>query len=291
MAEATVTAYDDFIKKGLGDAQNLSGKASINGYTPYTSSVNNAPVKTQMYDFNANSPLQQINAPNYKGLMGGDYDKLQQALTQPGQQAAQNGYNSGTQNLNNAMGGRGLYGSSIMQQQQTQGLDREYMNSLASNSSNAAAQRYQMEQAGLMDLNKYNAQETAGLRGQAMNTAQVGAAESSARNQYGTQLFNNNREFNNNLNDWQNQRYYEDNYMKPESLRAFNQDDNTRRINESLALAGVGAPLQATAQNDVLTRAGIDAQRSSANKNYTAALWGAGAGLIGDIAGAYIGKK
>lgn len=291
MADIT-TPFDATIQKSLTNAEGLAGQVNKgNGYTPYTSAAANAPVKTQMYDYQANAPLQQISAPNYKGLMGGDYDKLQQALTQPGQQAAQNGYNSGTQNLNNTMGGRGLYGSSIMQQQQTQGLDREYMNSLASNSSNAAAQRYQMEQAGLIDLNKYNAQETAGLRGQAMNTSQVGATEANSRNQYGTQMFNNDQTFNNNKNNWDNQQNYEKNYVEPERARAYKQDENTRMLNEYLALAGQAAPLQATAMNGLLQEQDIAQKIRAASQQNTAAYFGAGANLLGTAASAYSNYK
>lgn len=94
-----------------------------------------------------NAPGQTAPKPVYKGLMGGDYDSLQNSLTVGGRQAAENGYNTGTKNLNDTMSGKGLYGSSIMQQQQQQGLDREYMRALAGNEASAAATRYGMQQA------------------------------------------------------------------------------------------------------------------------------------------------
>lgn len=94
-----------------------------------------------------NAPGQTTGKPVYSGLMGGDYDKLQKSLATGGRYAAEDAYNTGTRNLVNTMGGNGIYGSSIMQQQQTQGLDREYMRALATNESNAAATRYGMQQA------------------------------------------------------------------------------------------------------------------------------------------------
>jgi hypothetical protein len=99
-----------------------------------------------------------VAAPTYNSLMRGDYDALQQALTTPGQIEAQNAYNQGMVNLNAAMSGQGLYGSSMMGNQMNQGLNREYMNALSTNSANAAATRYGMEQ---QDLTNMSAQELA----------------------------------------------------------------------------------------------------------------------------------
>jgi len=117
-----------------------------------------------------NAPGQTAKAPVYTGLMGGDYDKLQSSLAVGGRQAAENAYNTGTQNLTNTMGGRGLYGSSVMQQQQTQGLDREYMRAQAANEANAAAQRYAMQQAD------YKTAYEGAMQGYGINTAATTAA-------------------------------------------------------------------------------------------------------------------
>lgn len=107
------------------------------------------------YQFNSYGP----NAPQFQQLQGGDYNALQAALTAPGAAAAQGAYQQGTQNLINAMGGRGLYGSSIMQNQQREGLDKVYQQTLADNAAKAAAARYGMQQ---QDLTNASGQQMAG---------------------------------------------------------------------------------------------------------------------------------
>jgi hypothetical protein len=236
-------------------------------------------------------------------LMGGDYNKLQAALETPGAQQASNAYNTGTQNLANTMSGRGLYGSSIMQQQQTQGLDREYMNALAANSAAAAAQRYQMEQAGLQnlnefglnlygqklgeqkDINAYGAQETAGQRQQAYNTAQIGATNADMQNQYNNLKYNTDQQYAEQLNNWKNQQNYEQNFIYPQAKAAYDQSQQEMMINQALALAGQGAPLQAAQQNNALGYAQMAAQQQAANQASTNQLWGAGLGALGAIYG------
>jgi hypothetical protein len=100
----------------------------------------------------------KVNAQDYTGqLMGGDYNALQYALTAPGAIAANTAYKQGYTNLTNQMGGRGLYGSSLMQNQATNNLDSVYQKSLATNAANAAAQRYALQQQGTEHLNDYNA--------------------------------------------------------------------------------------------------------------------------------------
>lgn len=308
--------YGDYIKAGLGKASGLVNSSTAQAYTPYTSSAANAPTQTQMYDYTQSSPLQQINAPNYtlsagnapqyQGLMGGDYNSLQTALTQPGQQAATNAYNTGTQNLTNAMGGRGLYGSSIMGQQQIQGLDREYMNALATNSSNAAAQRYGMEQSDLksqndfglnlyaqklaeqQNQNSFNLQNAAGLRDQALNTANVDFTQADSMNQYNNLKYNAQKEYDTNLNNWQNQQNYEKNFVYPQAQSAWNQSQNEQLINQALALAGQGAPLATAASNQELQSAQLAAQQAAAQQNYNAQLWGSAAGLLGTGVSSYL---
>jgi hypothetical protein len=109
-----------------------------------------ASITTPSYQYTAS------DAPEYKGLMGGDYDKLQQALYDPAAIAAKTAYQQGVNNLNNTMGGRGLYGSSIMQNQANQGINTVYQNTLASAASNAAAKRYELQQSGLNNQNAFN---------------------------------------------------------------------------------------------------------------------------------------
>jgi hypothetical protein len=85
--------------------------------------------------------------PSYSGLTGGDYTRLESALRTPGENAARKAYQSAKLDLNEAMGGRGLYGSSIYGRQMTDNLGANYMDSLADNSAQAAAKRYAMEQS------------------------------------------------------------------------------------------------------------------------------------------------
>jgi len=276
MAELSTDIYQPYITSGLDKAKAINDASSPASYTPYTSSAKNAPVNQQMYDYTANSPLQQIAAPNYKGLMGGDYDKLQAALQQPGQQAATNAYNTGSQGLLNVMGGKGLYGSSIMQQQQTQGLNREYMNALANNASNAVGQRYTMEQAGLKDFNAYNAQEIAGQRGQAMNTAQVGQANADGWNQYNNLKYNADKQYGEQLNNWQNQQNYEQNFLYPQAKTAYDQSQQEMLMNRALALAGQGAPLQQAQQSMLMKQQEIAAMQAAADQQSRNELIGAG---------------
>lgn len=312
------SVYQPYITSGLGKAQSFVDSAQPKAYTPYTSTAQNAPVQTQMYDYTQSAPLQQINAPDYKltagsaptyqGLMGGDYNALQSALQQPGQTAATNAYNAGLQNLNNTMGGRGLYGSSIMGQQQIQGLDREYQNAMATNASQAAATRYGMQATDLQnqnnfglnlygqklgeqkDINAYEAQRTAGLMSQAQNTATIDAVRADSLNQYNNLSYNAQKEYNEQLRNWQNQQNYEQNFLYPQAAAAYDDAQREQIINQALALAGQGAPLATAAQNAALQSQQIAAQQAAAAQNSEAQLWGAGLGLLGDLGGAYAGS-
>lgn len=94
-------------------------------------------------------------SPTYQGLMGGDYAALQAALQTPGEIAARRAYEQGQTNLTNTMGGRGLYGSSIMANQARTALETPYMDTLAANAANAAAQRYNMQASDLQNRNNF----------------------------------------------------------------------------------------------------------------------------------------
>jgi hypothetical protein len=128
------------------------------------------------------------SAPAYKGLLGGDYEALQKALTTPGEIAAQTAYNQGTNNLVNTMGGQGLYGSSIMANQQRNALDTVYQNALSANAANAAAQRYQLQQADLANMNEQQMQAYLARLSEATTGQQLGAAQNIAQNQFGTDI-------------------------------------------------------------------------------------------------------
>jgi len=201
---------EDAVKAGLGGAFTMiTGDEGIN-YPGYVPTETYAPSQQSYYGYVSNTPLSGISTPNYKlnygvttptntnitaptaqtaaynwnnygqaapqyqGLMGGDYNRLEQALALPGMIQAQNAYNTASQDLNSAMTGRGLYGSSIMANQANQGLNREYMNALASTAANAAASRYGMQQTDLQNASQ-----------QAMQGWQGLLVESTAANQAG----------------------------------------------------------------------------------------------------------
>ena len=127
--------------------------------------------------------------PAYQGLMGGDYEALQAALTSPGAAAARTAYEQGLTNLQDIMGGKGLYGSSIMQNQQREALDKVYQQALADNAAKAAAQRYGMEATDLQNknafgLNVYGQQmgENTAANQLALEVAQANQGDIQARN-------------------------------------------------------------------------------------------------------------
>jgi hypothetical protein len=144
-----------------------------------------APVNTQVdyggFGYNPNFAQQNAPtwhdfgqaAPQYQGLSNGDYQGLQQALTAPGQIAANTAYTQAKTDLSNAMGGNGLYGSSMMGQQLSQNLGANYLNTLATNSANAAAQRYGMQQRDLQFG-----------QSQAQNAWQAELGQNNAQNQF-----------------------------------------------------------------------------------------------------------
>lgn len=121
-----------------------------------------APLTAQPYKglsdaaYNALKHAERINSPEYRGLMGGDYDALQKALATPGEIAAQQAYDQAYRSLVNDMSARGLYGSSIMQNQANEGLNRELINALSANSANAVAQRYGLQSQDLQSQNAFN---------------------------------------------------------------------------------------------------------------------------------------
>ena len=127
--------------------------------------------------------------PAYQGLMGGDYEALQAALTSPGAAAARTAYEQGLTNLQDIMGGKGLYGSSIMQNQQREALDKVYQQALADNAAKAAVERYRMEATDLQNknsfgLNVYGQQmgENTAANQQALAIAQANQGDIQARN-------------------------------------------------------------------------------------------------------------
>lgn len=146
---AQITAPDYQLK--TGDSQDWS-QWTPGGSVQY--SEVNPTAKAADYSFQTYGQT----APQYRGLMSGDYEALQNALILPGSQAARTAYDTGYTNLKNNMGAQGLYGSSIMQNQALNNLDRVYQDALASNAAKAAATRYGMQQT---DLTNASAQDMA----------------------------------------------------------------------------------------------------------------------------------
>jgi hypothetical protein len=272
-------------------------------------------------------------------LMGGDYDALQQALMLPGQQELQRGFEQSQTQLQNVMGGRGMYGSSMMGNQMVES-GRQFSEGLAANAAQAAAQRYGMQQQDLQALNQYNLQSTGmdigqeqfgskqlqdlftgnvqrgltqqleagkfGLAADQMGITQAGQAadtgirqaalqQAGAQNQYAAGMQQTQRE-----QDYQNQQLQfemaqseaqrgfgnqqlKDQFNYEMSNQQWQQQIQEMLMNQSLALAGKGAPL-ASAQMAAQSQLQAAEQQRAADEN--AALWGA----IGTVGGAVAPK-
>ena len=151
----TPTWQNTNVNQQTVNSQNAqAGGFKWNNFTP-----NSAP-NYQTVNTNAEAAPWQFNkfngtTPTYQGLMGGDYNALQTALQQPGEIAARTAYDQGQNNLQTQMGGRGLYGSSVMANQARTALDTPYQNALATNAANAAATRYGMQATDLQNQNNF----------------------------------------------------------------------------------------------------------------------------------------
>ena len=276
--------YDTYALSALKNAQGLIGNAAYTTYPEYVSTAQKAPTQTDYYEYTATPTLAAVNAPNYKsGLLEGDYDKLQQALTSPGANAATTAYNQGYTNLNNAMGGRGLYGSSIMQNQATNNLDSVYQKALADNASNAAVQRYTMQQKAAEDENQYNANMYPYLLQQANDQYKANYAETQNKAAYDVAKLQWDKSYQDALTQWENAQNYEK-YQYDLAKRADQNAWNEQQINANLAMAGQGAPLVSAtnsataAYNNYL--ASIQASQNAYSAANTAGWLGA-AGTIG----------
>jgi hypothetical protein len=162
----------------------------------YTPNQPMAQIQTPNYQMNSAAPTWQGYNPqsaqvnqNYKGLMGGDYDALQKALQTPGDIAAQNAYNTGSRDLANQMGGRGLYGSSIMSTQANEGINREYMNAMAGNAANATAQRYGMQATDLQNQNAFGMQQALANQSDAQGVRGLMANQNLAQNSFAQDIY------------------------------------------------------------------------------------------------------
>jgi hypothetical protein len=214
---------EDAVSRGLGQAAGLMDNYTSAAYPSFVPSQTTAPSQQNYMNYTPNQPMAQVQTPNYKlnsatptwqntnlqkyagttptyqGLMGGDYAALQQALTTPGEIAAKTAYDQGQVNLTNQMGGNGLYGSSIMANQARNALDTPYMNALATNAANAAAQRYGMQATDLQNQNAfeqniYNQQVGENTAMQGLMSTQGLAQNAQNLNVYGQQMAQNQNE-------------------------------------------------------------------------------------------------
>lgn len=282
------TPFDQYTLAALQQAQGLMNKP-VQEYPSYIPSQTQAPQQYDYYNYTPSTPMQQIAQPNYKSMMEGDYDKLQGALTSPGQAAATSAYNQGMQNLQNVMSGRGLYGSSIMQNQQTQGLDRVYQQALADNAAKAAATRYGMQQQDLSDFNKFMAQNFATDVGQQKNLWASGYAANEAQNAYNANKLGFGIEQDSALRDWQNKMAYEQ-YTYDLAKNAYQNQGDEALMNRALALAGQGAPLTQMATQYNIAQQQNEAARKAAQEAASAANLKSWLGLGGTIGGGLLGS-
>lgn len=241
-----------------------------------------------------NSPVGSVQSPTYTGLLSGDYNRLEQALRTPGETAAQTAYGEATRDMNAAMTGRGMYGSSLMSQAANAGAGREYMNALSTNAANAVAQRYGMQADDLARQNQFNLSKYGTDVG--ANTAQLGQWLGYDVNQ--GQLGQNDAQFGwkagaadtANLQNWlnqQNQTNYQNqtaynNYLNQNTMGQFGYglDKNTYEQNYlqnllNMQLGGTGASQQQQSMN-----AQISAANAAGQNQTLAALLGAG-GMLG----------
>lgn len=281
----TQTPYDTYALEALKNAQGLLKDSTYTAYPEYVPTQTNAPTQTQYAEYQPVSPLATVTAPNYKvGLMGGDYDALQQALTTPGANAATTAYNQGYNRLTNAMGGRGLYGSSIMQNQATQGLDSVYQQAMADNAAKAAAQRYSLQQQAAEDENQFNATLYPNMLQAANDQYKAGLLSTQDKRAYDVAKLEWDKSYQDALTDWENAKAYEQ-YQYQLANRADQNAWNEQQINANLSIAGYGAPLvssanQATAAYNNYLASILNSQRAQQSANQSGWL-----GAAGTIAG------
>jgi len=268
---------EDAVSRGLGGAAGLIGSQGGINYPSYVPSQTRAPQTGNYIGYSPNQPMAQITAPNYRlnnvnvpqyqGLMGGDYDALQSALQAPGDIAARQAYNQGQVNLTNQMGGRGLYGSSIMSNQARNALEQPYMDALSTNAAQAAAARYGMQATGLQNQNMFGSdiygkqlaqqqnQNVYGLDAAKMmatqnqNVYQAGVGDAARRQDYNLAGLNYQNQQTEQMRQWQNAQDLEKMQYQLAAGQYGNQQ-NTAAINQYLALAGLGAPLAAANQSN-----------------------------------------
>lgn len=278
------TPYDEYTLGALKNAQGLISNTGYTAYPEYVASQQKAPTQTDYVEYNPISPLANVTAPDYKnGLFGGDYDALQTALTTPGANAATTAYNQGTANLTNVMGGRGLYGSSIMQNQQTNALDSTYQRAMADNAANAAATRYAMQQKAAEDQNKFNATIYPNQLQSANDQYKAGLLGTQDKRAYDVNKLTWDKSYQDALTAWENAKSYEK-YQYDLANRADKNAWSEQQLNSLLALAGQGAPLVSATNSATSAYNNYLASINASNQAYKSANqagWLGAAGTIG----------
>lgn len=302
------TPFDTYTTYGLDTAKGLleQDKASFQ-YPAFVSASKAAPTQQAYYNYTPNQPMAQVQTPNYQlnagdyqGLMGGDYNALQTALQRPGEIAAKTAYDQGQNNLANQMGGRGLYGSSIMANQARNALDTPYQNALTTNAAQAAAQRYGMEATGLQnqntfnlsreqEMNKYNAQMTELQRNQNADVWKANATEADRQMQYGQGKMNWDQSYADQMRTWQNQQAYEK-YAYDLAMQQAQQAYQEQLMNKALAISGQGAPLVNQAQAANTAAQNLAAQQQIAQQNADVASQNGWLGALGSLGGGLLGN-
>jgi len=330
MADASV--YDNYTLAGMQQAQGLLNKPT-SAYPTYVPSQAQSPAQQSYFNYTPTAPMAQLNAPNYEikaqpaqawnqwsgqQLMGGDYDKLQQAIATPGAAAATSAYNTGTLQLADTMGGRGLYGSSIMQNQQREALDKVYQQNMANNAANAAVQRYGMQQSDLQNMNglmatqntqanaynqasraqdlsqennvnQFAAQNFATGIGQNKDIATMNMANAENQNTFNQNQLNWNTTQAENQRNWQNNQGYEK-YLYDQAAAAYANQSDEALYNRALALGGLGNTSSTAASNYQLAQQQLAAQREAAANASSTANTSAYLGAAGLLGGAAINK-
>lgn len=319
--------YDKYTLAGLETAKGLLGKTAA-AYPSYTPKQAISPAAQSYYQYTPTAPMSQLQAPDYsvkaqpatnwnqwqpqQGLLAGDYEKLQSSIAAPGLAAAQKAYEQGTINLADVMGGRGLYGSSQMQNQQREALDRTYMQQVADTNSNAAVQRYGMENTninamnGLMatqnvqqnaynqsnraqditledNANKFALQNYQLDQTQAKNMAALNFANNQDLNTYNANKSAYDLAAQQKQIDWQNANTQEQ-FLYEQAKNAYNNQTDLDAYNRALSLAGYGNTTSAAANNYAQAQQQLNAQANAAQQANSTAQTGnylGAAGLIG----------
>jgi len=311
-----------FTEAGLGTAYDMTSAMRARGNVAYPQAPSlEGPADTGFYDYTPSSPIQRIQAPDYRlmqgegaiqsgyqGLMGGDYGRLEQALYDPAAAAAKRGYEQSRIDLENAMSARGTYGGSEFARQMTEGAGRTYQETLADAAARATAQRYGLQsqeaaqgeqfrqeatRMGLMREQGYNTfmlNQAAQRQGQEQNIWQANMADTMRQQDYSQRLWAQQAAGAQGIVDFRNQQAMMD-YQNSIAARAGGLADEESMFNRYMAMAGLGAPMTSASLQYQSALAQARAQQTAASRASGAATWGALAGAGGQAAGGLLGNQ